>query len=76
MLLNYAILLILLPESTNCSEGVQLNGGTNYNDIYFSVLYSVGWSVDQNVGGFGEEPGIKVQVINLVRSVRTVMRGV
>ncbi|KAM3611063.1 uncharacterized protein V6R79_012961 [Siganus canaliculatus] len=34
----------------------------------------VGWGVDQSVGGFGDEPGIKVQLMNLVRSVRTVMR--
>lgn len=32
--------------------------------------------MDQSVGGFGEEPGVKVQLMNLVRSVRTVMRGV
>lgn len=31
--------------------------------------------MDQNVGGFGDEPGIKVQLMNLIRSVRTVMRG-
>lgn len=36
---------------------------------------SVGWGVDQSVGGFGDEPGVKVQLMNLVRSVRTVMRG-
>lgn len=36
---------------------------------------SVGWGVDQSVGGFGDEPGIKVQLMNLIRSVRTVMRG-
>ncbi|KAI4900069.1 hypothetical protein NFI96_005224 [Prochilodus magdalenae] len=36
---------------------------------------AVGWGVDQNIGGFGEEPGIKTQLINLIRSVRTVMRG-
>ncbi|KAA8592934.1 hypothetical protein FQN60_018389 [Etheostoma spectabile] len=35
---------------------------------------NVGWGVDQTVGGFGDEPGIKVQLMNLVRSVRTVMR--
>lgn len=31
--------------------------------------------MDQSVGGFGDEPGIKVQLMTLVRSVRTVMRG-
>lgn len=32
--------------------------------------------MDQSIGGFGDEPGIKVQLMNLIRSVRTVMRGV
>lgn len=34
----------------------------------------VGWGADQGIGGFGEEPGIKSQLMNLIRSVRTVMR--
>ncbi|KFP33961.1 Immediate early response 3-interacting protein 1, partial [Colius striatus] len=34
----------------------------------------VGWGSDQRIGGFGEEPGIKAQLINLIRSIRTVMR--
>ncbi|NXX74282.1 IR3IP protein, partial [Urocolius indicus] len=34
----------------------------------------VGWGSDQGIGGFGEEPGIKAQLMNLIRSVRTVMR--
>ncbi|XP_009321251.1 PREDICTED: immediate early response 3-interacting protein 1 [Pygoscelis adeliae] len=34
----------------------------------------VGWGSDQGIGGFGEEPGIKAQLTNLIRSVRTVMR--
>uniref|UniRef100_A0AC11CWW2 Immediate early response 3 interacting protein 1 n=1 Tax=Ovis aries TaxID=9940 RepID=A0AC11CWW2_SHEEP len=33
-----------------------------------------GWGTDQGIGGFGEEPGIKSQLMNLIRSVRTVMR--
>ncbi|KFP95573.1 Immediate early response 3-interacting protein 1, partial [Leptosomus discolor] len=35
---------------------------------------TVGWGNDQGIGGFGEEPGIKAQLANLIRSVRTVMR--
>ncbi|XP_025786922.1 immediate early response 3-interacting protein 1 [Puma concolor] len=35
---------------------------------------AVGWGTDQGIGGFGEEPGIKSQLMNLIRSVRTVMR--
>lgn len=43
-------------------------------DIYkLYFLYSVGWGTDQ-LSGFGEERGTKHQVINLVHSVRTVMR--
>ncbi|XP_037387320.1 immediate early response 3-interacting protein 1-like [Pygocentrus nattereri] len=37
-------------------------------------LAQIGWGVDQSIGGFGEDPGIKAQLVNLVRSVRTVMR--
>ncbi|NXA05683.1 IR3IP protein, partial [Sapayoa aenigma] len=37
-------------------------------------LRHVGWGSDQGIGGFGEEPGIKAQLTNLIRSVRTVMR--
>lgn len=44
-------------------------------DCCFVCCESVGWGVDQSVGGFGDEPGIKVQLMNLIRSVRTVMRG-
>ncbi|XP_022417533.1 immediate early response 3-interacting protein 1, partial [Delphinapterus leucas] len=39
-----------------------------------SLYYAVGWGTDQGIGGFGEEPGIKSQLMNLIRSVRTVMR--
>ncbi|XP_025024277.1 immediate early response 3-interacting protein 1, partial [Python bivittatus] len=38
------------------------------------LLHAVGWGTDQGIGGFGEEPGIKGQLMNLIRSVRTVMR--
>ncbi|XP_052632337.1 immediate early response 3-interacting protein 1 isoform X1 [Harpia harpyja] len=38
-------------------------------------LRHVGWGSDQGIGGFGEEPGIKAQLTNLIRSVRTVMRA-
>ncbi|CAI5666517.1 unnamed protein product [Oreochromis niloticus] len=37
-------------------------------------LSKIGWGVDQGVGGFGDDPGIKAQILNLIRSVRTVMR--
>lgn len=37
-------------------------------------LKHVDWETDQGIGGCGEEPGIKSQPTNLVRSVRTVMR--
>ncbi|XP_060617208.2 immediate early response 3-interacting protein 1 [Anolis sagrei] len=37
-------------------------------------LRRIGWGADQGIGGFGEDPGIKGQLMNLIRSVRTVMR--
>ncbi|XP_055954146.1 immediate early response 3-interacting protein 1-like [Argiope bruennichi] len=36
-------------------------------------LAKVGWGRDQS-RGFGEEPGVKAQLMNLIHSVRTVMR--
>ncbi|MED6286941.1 Immediate early response 3-interacting protein 1 [Characodon lateralis] len=38
-------------------------------------LSRISRGVDQGVGGFGDDPGVKVQTLNLIRSVRTVMRG-
>lgn len=38
-------------------------------------LFPVGWGVEQGVGGFGDDPGVKAQLLHLIRSVRTVMRG-
>jgi hypothetical protein len=37
-------------------------------------LKNIGWGTDQGISGFGEESGIKSQLMNLIRSVRTVMR--
>lgn len=47
----------------------------NSNTANHFLYYAVGWGTDQGIGGFGEEPGIKSQLMNLIRSVRTVMRG-
>uniref|UniRef100_A0A3Q3GBQ9 Immediate early response 3-interacting protein 1 n=1 Tax=Labrus bergylta TaxID=56723 RepID=A0A3Q3GBQ9_9LABR len=38
-------------------------------------LCKIGWGADQRVRGFGDDPRITAQVLNLIRSVRTVMRG-
>lgn len=43
----------------------------NIVDILFFFL--VGWGTDQR--GFGEDPGMKTQILNLIRSIRTVMRS-
>ena len=45
-----------------------------YFQIVDSYCFVVGWGSNQ-VAGFGEEPGIKQQFLNLIRSVRTVMRS-
>ncbi|KYN05865.1 PREDICTED: immediate early response 3-interacting protein 1 [Cyphomyrmex costatus] len=37
-------------------------------------LAKVGWASWQNVQGFGEPPTPKSQILNLIRSIRTVMR--
>ncbi|CAD1475407.1 unnamed protein product, partial [Heterotrigona itama] len=33
-----------------------------------------GWASWQNVQGFGEPPTVKSQILNLIRSIRTVAR--
>ncbi|KAK6188349.1 hypothetical protein SNE40_004539 [Patella caerulea] len=35
-------------------------------------LAKIGWGMDQR--GFGEDPGVKTQILNLIRSIRTVVR--
>ncbi|XP_009079900.1 PREDICTED: immediate early response 3-interacting protein 1 [Acanthisitta chloris] len=42
--------------------------------VALQVAFQFGWGSDQGIGGFGEEPGIKAQLKNLIRSIRTVMR--
>ncbi|PSN39489.1 Immediate early response 3-interacting protein 1 [Blattella germanica] len=37
-------------------------------------LAKMGWGANQNIQGFGEQPTIKSQILNLVRSIRTVTR--
>jgi len=37
-------------------------------------LQKWGWGADQGMGGFGDTPGMKQQMINLIKSVRTLMR--
>ena len=41
----------------------------------FSPLFSVGWASDANARGFGEQPGVKAQILNTIHSIRTVMRS-
>ena len=42
--------------------------------IKMFLLFLVGWGTDQ-LSGFGEERGTKHQIINLIHSIRTVMRS-
>ncbi|XP_037693752.1 immediate early response 3-interacting protein 1-like [Choloepus didactylus] len=35
---------------------------------------NTGWGTDPGTGRFGEEPGLKSLLMNLIQSVRTVMR--
>ncbi|KAG8223076.1 hypothetical protein J437_LFUL002024 [Ladona fulva] len=36
-------------------------------------LSKIGWGANQ-IQGFGEQPTVKSQILNLIRSIRTVMR--
>lgn len=46
----------------------------NINFHLLPFVFSVGWGAQQNIQGFGEAPTIKSQMLNLVRSIRTVAR--
>ncbi|XP_059615581.1 immediate early response 3-interacting protein 1 [Phlebotomus argentipes] len=37
-------------------------------------LAKIGWGANANVQGFGEPPTVKTQVLNLIRSIRTVVK--
>ncbi|XP_008555846.1 immediate early response 3-interacting protein 1 [Microplitis mediator] len=37
-------------------------------------LNKIGWGAQQDIRGFGEPPTIKSQMLNLIRSIRTVAR--
>uniref|UniRef100_A0A8C9IHM0 Immediate early response 3-interacting protein 1 n=1 Tax=Piliocolobus tephrosceles TaxID=591936 RepID=A0A8C9IHM0_9PRIM len=39
-----------------------------------AAMWNFGWGTDQGINGFGEEPGIKSQLMNLIQSVRILMR--
>lgn len=43
------------------------------DDLLVILFVVVGWGTDQR--GFGEDPGMKTQILNLIRSIRTVMRS-
>ncbi|XP_055707612.1 immediate early response 3-interacting protein 1 [Phlebotomus papatasi] len=37
-------------------------------------LAKIGWGANANVQGFGEPPTVKTQILNLIRSIRTVVK--
>lgn len=43
--------------------------------LTLNIFITVGWASWQNVQGFGEPPTAKSQILNLIKSIRTVMRG-
>ncbi|XP_058800111.1 immediate early response 3-interacting protein 1 [Phymastichus coffea] len=49
-----------------------LNAACILHEERFLMKY--GWGANQNIQGFGEPPTIKSQILNLLRSIRTVMR--
>jgi len=37
-------------------------------------LSKIAWGAEHGTGGFGDDPSVSSQILNLIRSVRTVMR--
>ena len=57
-----------------CSVVIRKHIGIAQSTIKMFLLFLVGWGTDQ-LSGFGEERGTKHQIINLIHSIRTVMRS-
>ncbi|XP_001607417.1 immediate early response 3-interacting protein 1 [Nasonia vitripennis] len=49
-----------------------LNAACILHEERFLMKY--GWGANQNIQGFGEPPTVKSQILNLLRSVRMVVR--
>ncbi|XP_011494273.1 PREDICTED: immediate early response 3-interacting protein 1 [Ceratosolen solmsi marchali] len=49
-----------------------LNAACILHEERFLMKY--GWGANQNIQGFGEPPTVKSQILNLLRSIRTVVR--
>lgn len=43
--------------------------------IKYNVLFAVGWGANAPAQGFGDQSSVKFQILNLVRSIRTVTRS-
>ena len=43
--------------------------------LSLSPLAAVGWGKDYRNEGFGGQSGVKVQLVNLITSVQTLLRG-
>lgn len=48
----------------------------NISLIFYFKFFIVGWASWQNVQGFGETATAKSQILNLIKSIRTVARGI
>ena len=46
-----------------------------FNKSFSFFIFLVGWASADNARGFGEQPGVKAQILNIVHSTRTVMRS-
>lgn len=80
-LFNYEKGYVRLPDQLDCTSKLGPTIPFKIKSEYLGlpllkdVHVSVGWGANANVHGFGEQPTVKSQILNLVRSIRTVMRS-
>ena len=59
---------------SNQAQGEGKEGSLSFYHNLMFFIFSVGWT-SESVRGFGEQPGVKAQMLNIIHSTRTVMRS-
>ena len=65
----------ILNEERFLAKGMPSRSRTKNNPSPLSLSSIVGWGKDYRNEGFGGQSGAKVQLVNLITSVQTLLRG-
>ena len=70
----HILILTKNPMLSNQAQGEGKEGSLSFYHNLMFFIFSVGWT-SESVRGFGEQPGVKAQMLNIIHSTRTVMRS-